>query len=192
MNGDACPTIHAEHLTRIFKRGAEEIRAVNDISLTVEPANFVAFVGPSGSGKTTLINILGCLDNPTSGLLELCGQKIFDAGVTLSEGKLTDIRRDLFGYVFQKFYLIPTLTVRENVMLPFVFFKKPGAEAEVDKVIGLMGLEKRTKHLPGRSRGARCSAWRSRAPSSTSRGSCWPTSRRETSTWRGARRSATS
>lgn len=149
MNADLCPTIHAEHLTRIFKRGAEEIRAVNDVSLTVEPSSFIAFVGPSGSGKTTLINILGCLDNPTSGRLELCGQKIFDQGMALSEGKLTDLRRELFGYVFQKFYLIPTLTVRENVMLPFAFFKKSGAEAEVDKILSLMGLEKRAKHLPG-------------------------------------------
>lgn len=149
MNADLCPTIQAEHLTRIFKRGAEEIRAVNDVSLVVEPSSFVAFVGPSGSGKTTLINILGCLDNPTSGRLELCGRKIFDQGVALGEGRLTDLRRELFGYVFQKFYLIPTLTVRENVMLPFAFFKKTGAEAEVDKILSLMGLEKRAKHLPG-------------------------------------------
>lgn len=147
--GDACPTIIAENLTKIYHRGSEEIRAVNDVTLTVETGRFVAFIGPSGSGKTTLINILGCLDNPTSGRLALCGREIFNEGVTLSEGKLTDIRRELFGYVFQKFYLIPTLTVRENVMLPFVFFKKPGAEAEVEKVMKLLGIDNRANHLPG-------------------------------------------
>ena len=149
MNGDTCPTITAENLTKIYHRGSEEIRAVDDVTLSIEPGRFVSFIGPSGSGKTTLINILGCLDNPTSGRLSLCGRAIFNEGVTLSEGKLTDIRRELFGYVFQKFYLIPTLTVRENVMLPFVFFKKPGAEAEVEKVMKLLGIDNRAEHLPG-------------------------------------------
>jgi putative ABC transport system ATP-binding protein len=152
MNGKACATtgttITAENLTRIYRRGAEEVRAVDDVSLSIEEGRFVAFIGPSGSGKTTLINILGCLDNPTSGRLELCGREIFDEGITLSEAKLTDIRRELFGYIFQKFYLIPTLTVRENVMLPFAFFKKAGAEAEVDKIMRLLGIDKRGSHLP--------------------------------------------
>jgi putative ABC transport system ATP-binding protein len=153
-SGDAtCPTITAENLTKIYHRGSEEIRAVDDVTLSVETGRFVAFIGPSGSGKTTLINILGCLDNPTSGRLALCGREIFNEGVTLSEGKLTDIRRELFGYVFQKFYLIPTLTVRENVMLPFVFFRKPGAEAEVDKVMKLLGIDNRADHLPGQISG---------------------------------------
>ena len=151
--GDTCPTITAENLMKIYHRGSEEIRAVDDVTLTVETGRFVAFIGPSGSGKTTLINILGCLDNPTSGRLALCGREIFNEGVTLSEGKLTDIRRELFGYVFQKFYLIPTLTVRENVMLPFVFFKKPGAEAEVEKVMKLLGIDNRAGHLPGQISG---------------------------------------
>jgi putative ABC transport system ATP-binding protein len=149
MNADTCPTITADNLTKIYHRGSEEIRAVDDVTLSIEEGRFVSFIGPSGSGKTTLINILGCLDNPTSGRLALCGRGIFNEGVTLSEGKLTDIRRELFGYVFQKFYLIPTLTVRENVMLPFVFFKKPGAEAEVDKVMKLLGIDNRAEHLPG-------------------------------------------
>jgi len=148
-----CPTITAENLTKIYHRGSEEIRAVNDVTLSVETGRFVAFIGPSGSGKTTLINILGCLDNPTSGRLALCGRDIFNEGITLSEGKLTDIRRELFGYIFQKFYLIPTLTVRENVMLPFVFFRKPGAEAEVDKVMKLLGIDNRAGHLPGQISG---------------------------------------
>jgi len=152
-DGATCPTVVAENLTKIYRRGSEEIRAVDDVTLTVDTGRFVAFIGPSGSGKTTLINILGCLDNPTSGRLSLCGREIFNEGVALGEGKLTDIRRELFGYIFQKFYLIPTLTVRENVMLPFVFFKKPGAEAEVEKVMKLLGIDNRAGHLPGQISG---------------------------------------
>ncbi|RJR29151.1 MAG: ABC transporter ATP-binding protein [Candidatus Latescibacterota bacterium] len=147
--GDVCPSITAERLVKTYRRGAESIHAVDNVSLTIAPGEFVSFIGPSGSGKTTLINILGCLDNPTSGRLDLCGQRIFDEGAALGEAKLTDIRREMFGYVFQKFYLIPTLTVRENVMLPFVFWKKPGAEREVDRILALLGIENRRDHLPG-------------------------------------------
>jgi len=141
--------IAAAGLTRVFHRGNEEIRAVDGVTLTIAAGEFVAFVGPSGSGKTTLINILGCLDNPTAGRLDVFGRNVFDKGVNLSEGTLTCIRREVFGYIFQKFYLIPTLTVRENVMLPFVFYKKPGAREEVEKVLALMGIENRKHHLPG-------------------------------------------
>jgi putative ABC transport system ATP-binding protein len=147
--GGACPSIAAERLVKTYRRGAERIHAVDGVSLAIEPGEFVSFIGPSGSGKTTLINILGCLDNPTSGRLELCGRRIFEEGAALGESKLTDIRREMFGYVFQKFYLIPTLTVRENVMLPFVFYKKPGAEREVDRILELLGIADRRDHLPG-------------------------------------------
>ncbi|MBI4720477.1 MAG: ABC transporter ATP-binding protein [Chitinivibrionia bacterium] len=149
----ALPHVTAENLMKIYRRGAEEIRAVNDVSLSIGEGEFVAFTGPSGSGKTTLINILGCLDNPTSGRLSIGERSIFGDGAPLGEGMLTDIRRDIFGYVFQKFYLIPTLTVRENVMLPFVFFKKMGAEAEVENILRLLGLDKRRNHLPGQISG---------------------------------------
>ncbi|MDP2808225.1 MAG: ATP-binding cassette domain-containing protein, partial [bacterium] len=112
-------SIEAHDLKKIYRRGSEEIPAVNGVSLSISQGEFVSFVGPSGSGKTTLINILGCLDNPSSGRLRVDGREIFSEGQTLSEADLTRIRRDLFGYVFQKFYLIPTLTVLENVVLPF-------------------------------------------------------------------------
>ena len=99
----------AKNLTKIYKRGAEEILAVDDVSLTIQKGEFVSFIGPSGSGKTTLINILGCLDNATSGSLSIGGRDIFSAGHCLSESQLTRIRRVVFGYIFQKFYLVPTL-----------------------------------------------------------------------------------
>jgi putative ABC transport system ATP-binding protein len=146
-------SIEAEHLRRVYRRGQEEIAAVDDVSLRIERGSFLSVVGPSGSGKTTLINVLGCLDNPTSGRLALGGRVVFEAGQGLSEAKLTRIRRDVFGYIFQKFYLISTLTVLENVVLPFTFFRKPGAEEDVVRVLKLLGLDKRAGHLPGQLSG---------------------------------------
>jgi len=140
--------IEAEHLTRVYRRGPEEIAAVDDVSLEIEKGSFTSIVGPSGSGKTTLINVLGCLDNPTSGKLALEGRVVFENSKGLSEAKLTRIRRDVYGYIFQKFYLVSTLTVLENVILPFTFFKKPGAEEDVGRVLKLLGLDKRAGHLP--------------------------------------------
>jgi putative ABC transport system ATP-binding protein len=153
MNNKNHLAITAQTLTKVYHRGSEQIFAVNGVSLSIEEGRFVSFVGPSGSGKTTLINILGCLDNPTSGKLEVAGRKIFDQGKTLSEAELTRIRRELFGYIFQKFYLIPTLTVLENVVLPFTFYKKPGASEDIDKVLKLMGIDHRKNHLPGQISG---------------------------------------
>jgi putative ABC transport system ATP-binding protein len=146
-------SIEAEHLTRTYRRGPEEIAAVDDVSLRIEKGSFTSIVGPSGSGKTTLINVLGCLDNPSSGKLSLEGRVVFENCKGLSEAKLTCIRRDVFGYIFQKFYLISTLTVLENVVLPFTFFKKPGAEEDVGRVLKLLGLDKRADHLPGQLSG---------------------------------------
>ena len=146
-------SIDAQNLKRLYRRGPEEISAVDDVSLQVEQGAFISVVGPSGSGKTTLINVLGCLDNPTSGRLLLDGRVVFENGHGLSESKLTRIRRDVFGYIFQKFYLISTLTVLENVILPFTFFKKAGAEDDVGRVLKILGLDKRADHLPGQLSG---------------------------------------
>lgn len=146
-------SIRARDLTKTYRRGSEEIFAVNGISLKVEKGDFISFIGPSGSGKTTLVNLIGCLDNPTSGELDLAGRPIFRPGSSLSERELTLIRRETFGYIFQNFYLIPTLTVRENVMLPLTFYRKPGAGDEVEKILKMLGLDHRTDHLPGQISG---------------------------------------
>jgi putative ABC transport system ATP-binding protein len=143
------PSIDAEHLRRVYRRGPEEIAAVDDVSLRLDKGEFLSVVGPSGSGKTTLINVLGCLDNPTSGRLVLEGRVVFEDCKGLSEARLTRVRRDVFGYIFQKFYLISTLTVLENVVLPFTFFRKPGAEENVERLLKTLGLDKRAGHLPG-------------------------------------------
>jgi ABC-type lipoprotein export system ATPase subunit len=146
-------SIASKGLTKIYTRGNEEIIAVNNISLEIDTGDFVSIIGPSGSGKTTFVNLLGCLDNPTSGELHLCGQSIFGSNKALSERELTKIRREIFGYIFQNFYLIPTLTVIENILLPLTFYHKPGTEHEAERLLGLLGLEKRKNHLPGQISG---------------------------------------
>lgn len=141
--------ISAEHLSKIYRRGNEDVKALNDVSLQIEPGEMLAVVGPSGSGKTTLVNILGCLDNPTAGTLTVDGTTIFKDGNTLSEKKLTLIRRKLFGYVFQKFFLIPTLTVRENILLPSVFDADFAADDKrAAELAEMLGVAHRLNHLP--------------------------------------------
>lgn len=146
-------SLAASGLTRVYRRGSEEIRALDGVSLTIRRGEFVSFMGPSGSGKTTLVNLLGCLENPSGGELQLGGRSIFGSGKILGETALTRIRREVFGYIFQNFYLIPTLTVRENVALPLAFYKKPGVDGEVDRLLGMLGMEHRINHLPGQISG---------------------------------------
>jgi putative ABC transport system ATP-binding protein len=140
--------MEAINLTKVYLRGSEEISAVNNVSLRINKGDFISIIGPSGSGKTTLINLLGCLDNPTSGELFLGGRPIFNNTRRLSENELTKIRRETFGYIFQNFYLIPTLTVLENVMLPLTFYRKTGSENHGIELLKLLGIEQRKSHLP--------------------------------------------
>lgn len=153
MKAENGVSLEARNLTRFYRRGSEEIRALNDVSLTIRRGEFVSFMGPSGSGKTTLINLLGCLENPSTGELDLAGRSIFGDGKILGERALTRIRREVFGYIFQNFYLIPTLTVRENVALPLAFYKKSGVEGEVERLLGMLGMDHRMNHLPGQISG---------------------------------------
>jgi putative ABC transport system ATP-binding protein len=146
-------SIETKDLTKIYSRGNEEIISVNKVSLQIAKGDFLSIIGPSGSGKTTLINLLGCLDNPTSGDLCLSDRSIFGNGKRLTEGELTKIRREIYGYIFQNFYLIPTLTVLENVLLPLTFFRKPGTEDEAVQILKLLGMEHRKNHLPGQISG---------------------------------------
>src|SRR4030043_2260955 len=141
-------SMEAINLTKVYLRGSEEISAVNNVSLRINKGDFVSIIGPSGSGKTSLINLLGCLDNPTSGKLCLGGRTVLGNSKRLSERELTKIRRETFGYVFQNFHLIPTLTVLENVMLPLTFYRKPGTENEGVNLLKLLGMDHRKDHLP--------------------------------------------
>jgi putative ABC transport system ATP-binding protein len=153
MSGSSV-SLEATNLTKLYHRGSEEIAAVRDVTLRINKGEFVSITGPSGSGKTTLVHLLGCLDNPTSGELVLGGRPIFGGnGRQLPERRLTEIRRDIFGYIFQNFYLIPTLTVMENVLLPLTFYRKPDAGTDVPGLLKLLGIYHRRDHLPGKISG---------------------------------------
>ncbi len=140
--------IQTHGLSKVYDRGSEQIVAVDKVDFELRAGDFVSFVGPSGSGKTTLLHLLGCLDTPSSGDLNVAGTPIFQNGKSLSERQLTGIRRDLFGYVFQKFYLIPTLTVKENILLPFAFHKRAENALDVLELAQRLGLSHRLTHLP--------------------------------------------
>ncbi len=142
------PIIQATDLKKVYIRGSEHIPAVDGITININQGDYYAFVGPSGSGKTTLLHLLGCLDNPTEGTLKVADRVVFDKNKSMNERDLTRLRRELFGYVFQKFYLIPTLTVRENIMLPFAFYQKPEADKDALRLAEMLGIAHRINHLP--------------------------------------------
>jgi len=145
--------IGARDIRKLYHRGSEEIVALDGVSIDVRKGEFVSFVGPSGSGKTTLLNILGCLDNATSGSLEISGTGVFGEDARLSERDLTRTRRAHFGYIFQNFYLLPTLTVLENVSVPFSFYRSEQAIDDIPGLLASLGLEKRMDHRPGQLSG---------------------------------------
>ncbi len=143
-------TILAKGLTKIYHRGSEVIRALKDVSFAVAESEYLAILGPSGSGKTTLLNLLGCLDTPTKGSLRLNG--VETSG--LKEKDLVKLRRENIGFVFQQFFLLPTLTVRENILLPLLFSRNNRCkDKKVAEILELVGLEARADHLPSQLSG---------------------------------------
>jgi putative ABC transport system ATP-binding protein len=141
--------LEAKDLTKIYRRGREEIYALKSVDFSVDSGEFVSIIGPSGSGKTALLNVLGCLDTPTSGSLLLNGTETSG----MKETDLVKLRRDNIGFVFQQFYLMPTLTARENIELPLLFSKKDGNKGRIDDVLEMVGLADRGDHLPGQLSG---------------------------------------
>ena len=136
--------IEATGITKVYKRGREDVHALRGVSLSIEPSDFVAIVGPSGAGKTALVNILGYLDAPTSGTLFLDGTRV--TGKT--ERELVRIRRGTVGFVFQQFFLIPTLTARENIGLPLLFNRSKADDGRIDTILDQVGLSDRASHYP--------------------------------------------
>ena len=117
------PLVIATGLTKTYRRGSETVQALDGVDLTLSKGELLAIVGPSGSGKTTLINTLACLDTPTSGSLIVNGTETRG----LSEDALATVRHGFFGFVFQSFHLLPTLSVAENVELPLLFLRRPAS-----------------------------------------------------------------
>ena len=136
---------------KIYNPGENEVRALNDISLQIAKGEFVAVIGQSGSGKSTFMNMLGCLDVPTSGSYFLNGRDV--AG--LSDDELSEIRNREIGFIFQGFNLIPNLTALENVELPLIYRNVPAARRRELSVASLkkVGLENRMEHKPSEMSG---------------------------------------
>jgi putative ABC transport system ATP-binding protein len=135
--------LSAIKLTKVYQRGRERVRALDQASFDIASGEFVAITGPSGAGKTTLLNLIGCMDAPTSGTLIISGHE----AQSLSEKERTRVRREQLGFVFQHFGLIPTLTVAENVALPALFAHRNGS-ARVDELLERIGLAQRRDHRP--------------------------------------------
>ncbi len=138
--------IRVESLHRDFTMGTETIHALDGITTTVAAGEFLAVMGPSGSGKSTLLYLLGGLDRPTAGEIWVRGEEI---GV-LDENALAVYRRQEIGFVFQSFYLIPTMTAWQNVEFPMIFAQAPAAErrARAGKLLSAVGLADRMEHKP--------------------------------------------
>lgn len=136
--------VETKGLKKYYKRGEEIVHALDGVNLEVRKGELISIVGPSGSGKTTLMNLLGLLDTPTDGILKIDGV----AAHELSEGELVKVRRDKLGFIFQKFYLIPTLSVKENILLPLFFSRERVDEARFEDIIKKVGLEGKENVLP--------------------------------------------
>lgn len=144
--------ICAKNLTKIFKQGEEEIFAVNNASFTIAQGEMVAVVGQSGSGKTTLLNLIGGIEHPSSGVVEIDGVNIH----TIDDIELSKIRRQKLGYVFQSFNLIPILTAEENIIMPLLLDGKKPNQSTVKGLAQFLGIENRLQHLPKELSGGQC------------------------------------
>ncbi|MCJ8499729.1 ABC transporter ATP-binding protein [Desulfatitalea alkaliphila] len=136
--------IRLQKVEKIYRRGAETVRALRGVDLEIHSGEFAAVTGPSGAGKTTLLHIVGCLDTPGR------GEVLFD-GVSVdgwTDKKLTRLRREKIGFVFQQFYLIPGLSVADNIALPLLFRKQKPDKDRIATLARMVGLENRTRHVP--------------------------------------------
>jgi putative ABC transport system ATP-binding protein len=138
-------------VTKTYGSGATAVCALDSIDLTVSAGEFLAIVGASGSGKTTLLQLLGALDRPTSGRIELLGRDL----TSLGERELTRLRRDTIGFVFQQFNLIPTLSAADNVEVAIATRHESSAQRaeRVGELLGSVGLAHRAQHLPSQLSG---------------------------------------
>ncbi len=136
--------LSVEGLTKIYGKGEAAVTALDHVSFTVEKGEFVAIVGASGSGKSTLMNLIGGIDEPTSGRVVIDGQELY----AMNESARAIFRRRNIGMVFQFYNLVPTLTAAENIMLPYLLDKREPEKAKLAEILALTGLSERAGHLP--------------------------------------------
>lgn len=138
--------IETKGLSKVYRMGEVEVRALDGVSLAIRGGEFVSIMGPSGSGKTTLLNMIGCLDRPTSGTIEIAGSDV----TQLTERELDEVRLRRIGFVFQRVNLVPILSAVENVELPMEIAGMPAGERRERAVslLGSVGLAGRLRHRP--------------------------------------------
>lgn len=136
--------VETKNLVKVYGRGETAVRAVDDVSMQIEPGEFVALVGESGSGKTTLLNLLGALDTPTSGEIIIGGQSL--AGQ--SDAQLSAYRRRNVGFIFQSYNLIPVLNVAENIALPMSLDNQEVDQDYLSELLAILGLTDRRDYYP--------------------------------------------
>lgn len=136
--------LRVENLTKVYGSGNNKVVALDNVSFSVEKGEFVSIVGASGSGKSTLLHLLGGVDRPTSGNVFINDTDIFK----MNDDELAIFRRRQVGLIYQFYNLIPILNVRENITLPLELDNKRVSDEEVDNLIKMLGLDKRSKHLP--------------------------------------------
>ena len=136
--------LSVEGLTKIYGSGDTAVTALDHVSFTVEKGEFVAIVGASGSGKSTLMNLIGGIDEPTSGRVVIDGQELY----AMNESARAIFRRRNIGMVFQFYNLVPTLTAAKNIMLPYLLDKREPEKAKLAEILALTGLSERAGHLP--------------------------------------------
>ncbi len=143
--------IELENVTKIYRTGEVEVPAIRNVNLKIKEGEFVAVMGPSGSGKSTLMNMIGCLDIPTSGKVLLDGNDISE----MSGNRLARLRGSSIGFIFQFFNLYPTLNVIDNVALPMRIhnYGERKVKQRSEELLGVVGLEKRMEHFPSQLSG---------------------------------------
>lgn len=139
-------SILLSNVTKVYQLGGETVNALAGLTLRISPGEFAAIMGPSGSGKSTLMNILGCLDRPTSGSYMLDGQEV----AKLNDDELAITRNKKIGFVFQSFNLLPRMSTLQNVALPMVYagVAKKERNARAEQVLTMVGLKERMNHQP--------------------------------------------
>lgn len=142
---------HMENITKDYQLGSQTVEVLKGISLDIDEGEFVAVVGASGSGKTTLMNLIGCLDVPTTGRYTLNGREVSN----LSDDELSHIRNTHIGFVFQSFHLIPYATVTENILLPTFYADQRNGDEEkrASRLLDMVGLSERKRFRPNRLSG---------------------------------------
>ncbi len=138
--------LEMKNICKDFPQGGETVHVLKRVNLSIEQGDYLAIMGPSGSGKTTLMNIIGCLDVPTSGTYRLNGENLAQA----TDNRLADVRNSTLGFVFQSFYLLPSLTARDNVALPLLYagVSKRTRSRRAAEALRMVGLSDRIDFLP--------------------------------------------